>query len=39
MMMAGAFQNVANAAAMPFAMQGYKDMGLFGKPGTSTPTK
>lgn len=39
MLMAGAIQGTANAAAMPFAMQGYKDMGLFGKPGTSTPTK
>ena len=36
MLLAGAVTNVASAAAMPFAMQGYKDMGLFGKPDTGS---
>ena len=37
MLLAGAVSNVANAASMPLQMQGYQQMGLFGKPGTGTP--
>lgn len=37
MLLAGAVSSVANAAAMPLQMQGYQQMGLFGKPGTGTP--
>ena len=35
MLMGGSVSNVANAFAMPLMMQGYQQMGLFGKPNPS----
>jgi hypothetical protein len=36
MLLAGTVSNMANAAAMPSQMKGYEQMGLFGKPSTSS---
>jgi hypothetical protein len=38
-MYAGTISNIANAAATPFMIKGYQDMGLFSKPDTSSTPK